>query len=615
MRYHVLAAVTLLSTSSWAVAKDGPPAVAAEQLFGQFCGSCHDHPQDRIPARDVIAKRDPDEVMQIMTNGLMRTQAAGLSMNDRAAVATFLTGRAPTGNMGKAPERNLCAAAGAPATAEIAGAVTAGWNGWGRDLDNTRYQPEPGLLATDVPHLKVKWAFGYRATYIYGQPTIVGGRVYVTSSTGRVYSLDAKTGCTHWTFDAAAAVRTAVSVVPIQGKSGTHLAAVFGDDSAMVYALNADTGKPIWKVKLDPHPDARITGAPVSYGQRLYVPVSSLEELSAPSPAYECCKFRGSVAALNLNNGKVLWQTYTIDQKPQPYRKTANGTQLYGPAGGSVWSAPTLDPLHGLLYVGTGNSYTDVATAHTDSILALSMRTGAIRWVNQLHPQDNYIVSCDAPATAGQGNCPQTLGPDVDFGTSPILRKRSDGRAILLTGQKSGQVYGLDPSTGAQLWSAQVGMGSALGGIEWGSAADPSRIYAPISDAGAASGKPGGLVALRIDDGQQVWHAAPPPAACSWGPRNCLAAQSQAVSAMPGVVFSGSQDGHLRAYASADGKVVWDFDTAQPFDTVNGVAAVGGSLDNGGATIADGMVFVNSGYGRIVGQPGNLLLAFAVEAP
>lgn len=600
----ITSCLVLASTSG--LAKDGPASAPGQKLYEQFCSTCHDHPKDRIPARDIIAKRSPDEVMQALTNGLMRAQAAGLNMNDRVAVATFLTGKPPTGKS-TAPETNFCTQHAAATLDET------GWNGWGRDLGNTRYQPQPGLTAAEIPHLKVKWAFGYRASYIYGQPTIAGGRLYASSSSGRVYSLDARTGCTHWTFDAADAVRTAVSVFKIQGGSAgaPRLAAVFGDDTATVYVLDADSGKLIWKRKLDPHPDARITGAPVFYDQRLYVPVSSLEELSGAAPNYACCKFRGSVASLDARDGKVLWQTYTIDQPARPYRKTQSGTQLYGPAGGSVWSAPTLDPQRNVLYVGTGNSYTDVPAAHTDSILALEMSSGAIRWANQLRSKDNYVVGCESAAAAGKGDCPVTLGPDVDFGTSPILRALPDGRQLLLTGEKSGQVYALDPQSGKQVWAAQVGTGSSLGGIEWGSAADPSQMYAAVSDAPTA--RPGGLVALRIADGKQVWQANPPPPVCSWGPRNCLAAQSQAVSALPGAVFSGSQDGHLRAYASKDGRVIWDFDTAQSFQTVNGVPGVGGSLDNGGATVAEGMVFVNSGYGRITGQPGNLLLAFSVD--
>ena len=576
-------------------------------LYQQFCSACHDHPHDRIPGREAIAQRSANEVMQVLTYGAMRSQAAGLAMNDRVAVATFLTGHAPSGEIDATPEGNRCAAN------DAATEIGNGWNGWGRDLSNSRFQPAPGLAAADVPRLKVKWAFGYRATYVYGQPTLVGGRVYVTSSSGRVYSLDAHTGCTHWTFDAGAAVRTAVSIASTTNAPHARLAVLFGDDAAKVHALDIDTGVQLWERTLDVHSDARISGAPAVYQGRVYVPVSSLEELSAAAPTYECCQFRGSIAALDAKNGDVIWQTYTIEAAPSPYRKTTDGRQLYGPAGGAVWSAPTLDPAKGVLYIATGNSYTDVATSHTDSIMALAMSTGRIVWSNQLRADDNYIVSCETADTAGKGACPHTLGPDVDFGTSPILHSLAGGHRILLTGAKSGHVYALEPDDGKQRWSAQVGVGSSLGGIEWGSAADSSRLYVAISDAAAANAKPGGLVALRIADGARLWHADPKSALCSWGPRNCLAAQSQAVSAMPGAVLSGSEDGHLRAYASDSGRVIWDFDTAQSFVTVNGVAGIGGSLDHGGATIADGMVYVNSGYGRIVGQPGNVLLAFSVD--
>jgi polyvinyl alcohol dehydrogenase (cytochrome) len=594
--------LALVAIDARAGTSDGPPTSDPAQLYQRNCAACHDHPTQRIPARAAIARHSPDEVMQSLTSGPMRTQAAGLSMNDRVAVASYLTGNAPLGHLAPIPEMNRCPAPHAPAADS-----GPGWNGWGGDFANSRFQRDPGLAAADVPHLKLKWAFGYRATYVYGQPTVVGGRVYVTSSSGRVYSLDARSGCSYWTYDAAAPVRTAVSVVRVKGA----LRVVFGDDSSFVYLLDADRGRLQWKRRLDPHPSARITGAPAINAGRAYVPVSSLEELSAPTPGYECCKFRGSVAALDIATGRVLWRTYTVAQPARPYRKSATGTQLYGPAGGSVWSAPTLDPDHDLLYIGTGNSYTDVPTEHTDSILALRMSTGAVVWANQLRPKDNYIVSCDTAASAGQGNCPQALGPDADFGTSPILRTLANGRRVLLTGEKSGRVYGLDPATGHELWHAQVGVGSSLGGIEWGGAADTERLYAPVSD--AAAGHPGGLIALHLADGRQLWRAPPPPAVCSWGPNNCLAAQSQAATAIPGVVFSGSEDGHLRAYASTDGRVVWDVDTAQAYITVNGIPAAGGSLDNGGATLAGGMLFVNSGYGRIVGEPGNVLLAFSID--
>jgi len=597
----LLGASLLLPAVAWCA--DAAPAGPGAQLYQQYCAACHDHPKDRIPAREVIAKRSPEEVVQALSSGVMRPQAAGMNLNELAALATFVTGKAPSGEVTPQPEKNLCARRDAPIDLNVPQ-----WNGWGRDYENSRFQTQPGLTAAEVPRLKLKWAFGYRGSSIYGQPSVVGGRVFATSVTGRIYSLDARTGCTYWTFDAQAPARPATVVAAVPG--GKPLAFV-GDDSATVYALDATSGALVWKRRLDAHSAARISGAPVFNGGRLYVPVSSLEELSGTAPGYECCKFRGSVAALDARDGKVVWQTYTIDAPPKPYRKAKDGTQLYGPAGGAVWTAPTLDLQRRLLYVGVGNSYTDVPAPRTDSIVALAMDTGRIAWAHQLTANDNYIVGCES---GPQGNCPQNVGPDVDPAGSPILRNLPDGRQLLLAGAKSGVVHALDPANGGkQLWEARVGVGSMLGGIEWGAAADATQLYVAVSDVIVTSGKgPGGLTALRVDTGKQVWHTAAPKPVCAWGPRSCTGAQSQAVSAIPGVVFSGSHDGHLRAFATADGRIIWDVDTAPAVETVNGVAAAGGSLDHGGATVAGGMVYVNSGYGRINGQPGNVLLAYGL---
>ncbi len=599
----LLLALSLMPRAAWSAAE--PPSEGAK-LYQQYCAACHDHPKDRIPARAVIAKRPPEEALQALTTGLMRTQAAGLTLNERTALATFVTGKAPSGELTAPAEKNLCARRETPLDM-----AAAQWNGWGRDLDNSRFQPQPGLTAADLPRLKLKWAFGYRGSSIYGQPTLVGGRVFTTSVTGRVYSLDARTGCTYWTFDAAAPTRPSMSVAAVPGMPAGKPLVFFGDDSATVYALDATSGTLVWKKRLDEHPAARISGAPVFYGTRLYVPVSSLEELSATAPGYECCKFRGSVAALEARDGKVIWQTYTIDAQAKPYRKAKDGTQLYGPAGGAVWTAPTIDGPRKSLYVGAGNSYTDVPAPRTDSILALSLNTGHIQWAQQFTANDNYIVGCE---NGSQGNCPLSVGPDVDPAGSPILRTLPDGRQVLLAGAKSGLVRALDPANGGkQLWQARVGVGTTVGGIEWGSAADAAQMYVAVSDVSVTTGKgPGGLTALRIDTGKQVWQTPAPKPVCAWGERSCTGAQSQAVSAIPGVVFSGSHDGHLRAFATANGRILWQVDTAQPVETVNGVPAAGGSLDHGGATVAGGMVYVNSGYGRINGQPGNVLLAYGL---
>ena len=227
-----------------------------------------------------------------------------------------------------------------------------------------------------------------------------------------------------------------------------------------------------------------------------------------------------------------------------------------------------------------------------------------------VRPKDNFLVNCKQP---GLGNCPEDAGPDHDFGSSPILRTLPNGKQILLAGQKSAVIYALDPDKGGKiLWQARLGAGGALGGIEWGFAADERNVYVPVADTTGPERKPG-ITALQISTGKQLWHVPAPAANCSWGQVRCNNSQSAAATLIPGVIFSGTVDGHLRAYSIKDGTIIWDVDTALPIVTVNGGLTNGGALDGGGPTIANGVVYTNSGYGRIVGQPGNLLLAFTVD--
>jgi polyvinyl alcohol dehydrogenase (cytochrome) len=435
--------------------------------------------------------------------------------------------------------------------------------------------------------------------------------VYVGGALGQVYSLDAKTGCTRWSFQADAGVRTAITV-------GPGNLAYFGDLRANVYAVSALTGKLVWRARASSHPYARITGAPKLYKGRLYVPVSSREEWIAASPHYECCTFRGILLAFDALTGKEVWRTYTISEPARPTKRNKAGAQFWGPSGAGLWSSPTIDAERGVLYIGAGNNYSDPATSNSDAILAIDLKTGKTVWSRQITSGDTYNVSCFRD---DQSNCPAKQGPDTDFGAPPILRKLPDGHRVLIIGQKSGDVLALDPDNkGATLWKTNIGHGGPLGGIEWGPAADPDTIYAALSDFGFSGGPEGaipdpkaggGLFAIKIATGEKVWVAPPPPGGCTV-PR-CSPAQSAAVTAIPGVIFSGADDGHLRAYSAEDGKVLWDFDTVRDFDTVNKVKAHGGSIDGGGPAVAGGMVFVSAGYGSLYGIPGNVLLTFGVE--
>ena len=581
------------------------PDPAAVKIYQERCAVCHDNPQDRVPPLFLIRRRSAEDVIQTLTTGSMKQQAKGLSTEQIRALAVHLTGKQPGASTQPNLAANLCEAKGGPVN--LKGPQ---WNGWGLDLVNSRFQPRPGIRAEDVPRLKVKWAWAHPGPMATGQPTIIGDRLFVTTEVGQVYCLNAQTGCTLWTANAGAAVRAAMTVGPLPAGAKARFALYFGDEKSTVQALDAATGNLLWKTRIEDHFLSRITGSPVLYRNRLYVPVSSFEETAGRDATYKCCTFRGSVVALDAYTGKVIWKSYVIEGEPQPFKKNSAGTQMYGPAGGAIWSAPTLDVKRGLLYVGTGNSYTDVDSKHTDAIIALDMATGKIRWANQVTPNDNFLVGC---RQKGLGNCPEVAGPDHDFGCSPILHTLPGGRQIILAGQKSGVMHALDPDKqGKILWQAKVGNGGALGGIEWGFAVDAEQVYIPVADPGGANRKPG-LTTLKIATGEQVWHVPAPKVPCSWGSTRCNNSQSAAATVIPGVVFSGTADGHLRAYSTKDGTILWDYDTAQPTATVNGGVTKGGALDGGGPTVAGGVLYTNSGYGRLVGQPGNLLLAFTVD--
>jgi len=439
------------------------------------------------------------------------------------------------------------------------------------DATNRRFQSTAmaGLSPADVPRLKLKWAFGFAgATVAFSQPTIVHGTVFVGSEDGRVFSLDASSGCTKWSFQAGAGVRTAVVVGPNVSEGLANYAVYFGDQHGSVYALDAASGQLLWKAQADPHPAAMITGSPQLWHGRLYVPVVSSEENFAIDPHYECCRFRGSVVALDAGSGSQIWKTYTIGEVSHPTTRSKAGTQLWGPSGAGIWSAPTLDPDHSAIYVATGNSYSDPATDTSDSILALNMNSGKILWSRQLTANDAYNSSCVWFFDHAQSNCPQAPGSDFDFGSPPILISFSRDRRALIASQKSGVVYALDPDhEGKTLWQTRVGKGGPLGGIEWGSAADADKVYAAVSDCSWLAGgeldpaSGGGIFALRLSTGDKVWHQ-PPSAACQ-DRKNCTPAQLAAVSAISRVVFSEALDGHLRAYSTDDGHVIWDFDTSE----------------------------------------------------
>jgi len=637
----VLAAVSAASLwGSSAMAQPSAPNAGAA-IYESRCKSCHEGGNERAPSVADLARRPKDDIVKALTTGIMAPMASGLTQADKEAVAGYLTTAktaAPPAQAGRGDvEMPQIAIKGGPATndpkcASIPPIRPSGsdWASMGVDDRSSRFQRNPGLKAGDVPRLKLKWAFSMAGG---GQAAVVGDWLWITNRSGKFYALDAKTGCVRWSVSDLVSRTTPVVIRSSIAPSGW--ATFIGQSDRLVRAFDAQTGKELWRsAELEKHPISLLTGSPVVAGDKLLVPISSIEEAAAMSKSYVCCTFRGSLAALDLKTGKLLWKTSTISEPMQKAREE-NGKTLTGPAGAAVWAAPSLDLKRGLVYIVTGDSYTDVPTIGPDAVMAIDIATGKIRWQHQVTAKDNFVMGCGP--TSQSGNCPTPLGPDFDFGATPVSMTVAGGKQVLVAGQKSGMAYGFNPDTGALIWKQQLGAGSALGGIEWGIGADDHKVYIPVSDfaqvasegrpsrPGAPAQPPGrpGLNAVDPATGKVIWSTPAPKAPCHYasdGTREsrCIRSQSAAPAIIPGVVFEGALDGWFRAYDSATGKIVWEYSTtAQTYDTLNGVKAQpGGGIDGMGPTVANGMVYVvsgNNGAARVGSNGVNVLLAFSID--
>jgi polyvinyl alcohol dehydrogenase (cytochrome) len=599
-------------------AQSGDPELKpGAPVYRQHCSQCHEGQAQKAPTRTFLSMMSPEAIYDALAVGIMRPMAERLDDAQKHHVAEYLSG-SPVG-MAKTPIAPMCT--GDEANFDRSKVPTTG--GWGQTPDNAHFIPASTakLALGNIPKLKLKWAVAFPNTMrVRSRPTFAYGALYTGSQDGTVYALDAKTGCIRWTFKTSAEVRSPVLVQSTADAGGQAPFAFFGDLLGRAYAVDAWTGKEVWRAKTDEHPSATITGSPVYHAGSLYVPVSSLEEAMA-DPNYPCCTFRGSMVAYDARSGKLLWKTYTIDEKPLKVGQSKIGTPVWSPSGAAIWNTPTLDARRGVLYIGTGNNYTGPANDRSNAVMAFDLKTGKIRWSWQVVPGDAWNVGC----MIGLDTCPEPAGPDFDIGSGTMLATLPDGTDRLFVGLKSGQALALDPDAPSKgmLWTNRVGRGSIQGGIQFGMAYDGRRLYVPIADmkhsmdiSSAEREKEAGplrpgLYALDPSTGQLIWKNTPDDVC--YGREFCDPGILASIVGIPGALFAGHMDGRIRAYDADTGQVLWSFDTSQPLPTLSGKPGVGGSVGGGGPVVHDGMVYTNSGYGLYFHMPGNLLAAFSVD--
>ena len=587
--------------------------LAGDALYADNCAACHEGGIPRAPHRDWLAKMAPDAVLDAMNRGTMQQEAAQLSAQQREAVTEYLTGvdlasyRPPPGPPACTDEALAFDLAQAPARA-----------GWG--YDTTRFVPPEaaGLTKRQVARLELKWAYAFPgAIRARSLPVVAMGAVFVGSQNGTVHAFDLVSGCARWHTRVSAEVRTAIVVEPWADgeKPPTPPRVFFGDLMGRVYALNALTGEVLWQRRADDHPNATITGTPSFHDGTLFVPVSSLEVITAADAAYPCCTFRGSVVALDAADGRLKWRHYTIEQPAVELGRTSAGTRRFGPSGAAVWSSPAVDADRGLIYFGSSENYSSPADGNSDAVFAVDLETGARRWRRQLLAGDAWNGGCYFGA-ATHPNCPPERGPEMDVSAAPVLAE-AGGRQLLIAAQKSGMVFGLDPDNGRPAWQRQVGRGGVQGGIHFGVAVAGTRIYVPIVDIpqdsqGRVIDEPGvpGLHAVDAATGNVLWSSLDEDN-CG-GRKFCDPGISAAVTAIEGVIFAGHLDGMLRAYDSETGAILWARDTSRPVPAVNGTAT-GGSIGGPGPAVSRGHVIVNSGYDFGDHMAGNALLVYSVD--
>ena len=606
-----------------------PLATIGGYLFNKNCAQCHDDPEIKAPTREALSSISKEYLMISMEFGKMQPMAAQLSKRQRGLIAFYLAG--DTKDQYQWIAQAQCAQ---PAGADRRPLVT----NWGLGSENRRFvdSQRAGINAGNVASLKLAWSFAFPlVTDMRSQPVIVGDTMYIGDKAGKLFALDRFSGCVRNHTDILTGLRSAITLAELN--DGRRLL-IFANSLATVFAVDPDTLDIIWQKRVNISDYSVVSGSISYHNNRLFVPVSSYEVAAAGSPALTCCTSHGAVTALDAASGDEIW-TWHATPDAQLQKTDDDGREHYGPSGAPVWSTPAIDARRGLIYFGTGQNYSPPATGTSDAIIALAMDSGELAWKFQAIAGDVWNAAClrDGP------NCPENAGEDFDFGASVIIADLAQGQQVLLAGQKSGEVFALNPdpkgSEGRLLWRNRISQGTSNGGIHWGMALSGNSLFVPVSDPERET--PGytprpGLTAMDIRNGAILWHQ-PIARGCDYadnlkplvGLENNRSASRQdtdqqykcsyfyglsaAVTATPELVFSAGLDGKVRAIRGDNGEILWQTETAIPFAGSNGVNGHGGSVDVAGQVIVDGWLYVLSGYSMFGQLPGNVLLAYKAE--
>jgi len=610
--------VCSLPVAAWSAEAEPHPGA---RVYQQYCAACHDQPEaTRAPPLSALRQQNAESLRVSLTEGVMQEQASAMSRRELASVIDYLALKEADNpdwyaSMMCAPG-TLAVDLDQPVTMPVVGV----------DDRSSRYlsETQAGLDSEALENLELAWAIGFPDTNtLRSAPVIIGNTLfYAATQTGRVLALDVQTPCVKWTYEAGRQIRTSIAYGEL-GEDGTK-ALVFADQRGRVHAVKAASGQRLWIARGRHSDGAGISGSPIVFRDRVIVPVSGSGVGRGANPEYECCAEHGAVVALDAGSGDRLWTWHTMRDATYTGETNRVGVKLRGPSGAPIWSSLTIDENRGLVYATSGQNTSLPATKTSDAVLAIDLKTGELRWSFQALANDVWIIGCRIPWEQSGPNCPNpehSVLKDFDFGAAAILVSGESGRDVLLAGQKSGDVWALDPDTGALLWNQRFGQGTPLGGVHWGMAVDGKRVFVPISDPIAMPGgtpEPG-MNALDLVTGEVLWRQ-PVTADCSAERRARFSGcdSRYGLSAVPLAVdrsvIAGALDGRLYVFDGVSGKVAFSYDTLREFETVNGVKAHGGSIDSHSVAAGAGMVFVGSGYGHFGQAPGNVLLAFKPRA-